>query len=156
MEHNVAEEMSVSKYIIYLDYINKQNLGNSPLVKFRIRSQQYSAFVDMGCEASILSEPLYNQLKAKGVESHELPTQNVVLVGAFSTKAHRVRKEVFLTLSFKDRHIDQIFLVSEQLQTSMLIGCDFCVTNGIILDFQRGKLMIQNDESIEVEIINSR
>jgi hypothetical protein len=39
----------------------------------------------------------------------------------------------------------------------MLICCDFCVTNGIILDFQRGKLRIQNDdESIEVEITNSR
>jgi hypothetical protein len=47
--------------------------------------------------------------------------------------------------------------VSEQLQMPMLIGCDFCVTNDIILNFQREKLMIQNgDESTEVEIMNSR
>jgi hypothetical protein len=158
MDHNVAEEITVSEDdFIYLHYINEQNLGNSPQVKFHIGSQQYSAVVDTGCEASILSEPLYNELKAKGVESLELPTQNVVLVGAFSRKAHRVRKQVFLTLGFGKRNIDQIFLVSEHLQTSMLICCDFCVTNGIILDFQRGTLMIQNNEEpIEVEITNSR
>jgi hypothetical protein len=100
---------------------------------------------------------LYNELKANGVKSLELPTQNVVLVGAFSRKAHRVKKQVFMTLKFGDIHIDQIFLVSEQLLTPMLIGYDFCITNGIILDFQRGKLILKHDdESVEIKIINSR
>ena len=86
-----------------------------------------------------------------------MPTQNVVLVRAFSRKAHRVRKQVFLTLKFGDLHIDQIFLVSQQLLTPMLIGYDFCITNGIILDFQRGKLRLQNDDqSTEIEITNRR
>jgi hypothetical protein len=39
----------------------------------------------------------------------------------------------------------------------MLIGYDFCIANGIVLDFQRGKLILQNDgESIEIEILNRR
>jgi hypothetical protein len=157
-DQNVAGEITVSEYdTIFLHYINEQNLGNSPQVKFCIGSQQYSAVVDTGCEASIMSKTLYNELKAKGVESLELPTQNVVLVRAFSNKAHRVRKQVFLILRFEDRHIDQPFLMSEQLQTTMPIGRDFCIANGIILDFQKGKLMIQNSEELtEVEIINSR
>jgi hypothetical protein len=104
-----------------------------------------------------LSEPFYNELKANGVESLELPTQNGVLVRAFSRKAHGVRKQVFLTLKFGDIHIDQIFLVSEQFQTPMLVGYDFCITNGIILDFLKGKLILQNDdESTDIEIMNSR
>jgi hypothetical protein len=126
-------------------------------VKFHIGSHQYSAVLDTGREASILSEPLYNELKVNGIESLELPTQNVVLVAAFSRKTHRVRKQVFLTLKFGDIHIDQIFYVSEQLQTPMLIGYYFCITNGIILDFQKGKLILQNDdEPTEMEIMNSR
>jgi hypothetical protein len=37
----------------------------------------------------------------------------------------------------------------------MLIGYDFCIANGIVLDFQRGKLILQNDgESTEIEILN--
>jgi hypothetical protein len=104
-----------------------------------------------------LSEPLYNELKGNGFKSLELPTQNFVLGGAFSRKTHRVRKQVFLTLKFGDIHIDQIFLVSDQLQTPMLIGYDFCITNGIILDIQKRKLILQNDDaSIEIEIMNSR
>jgi hypothetical protein len=38
----------------------------------------------------------------------------------------------------------------------MLIGYDFRITNGIILDFQRGKLILKHDESTEIEIMNSR
>ena len=127
-------------------------------MKFLIGSHQHSAVLDTGCEASILSEQLYNELKANGVQSLELPTQNVVLVGAFSQKAHRVKKQVLLTLKFGELHIDQIFLVSEQLLTPMLIGYDFCTANGIILDFQKGKLILKHDdvESTEIEIMNRR
>ena len=94
-KHNVSEENPYSEYnIVYLHYINEQNLGSCPQVKFLIGSHQHSAVLDTGCEASILSKQLYNELKANGVESLELPTQNVVLLGAFSRKAHRVRKQV--------------------------------------------------------------
>jgi len=122
-EHNVSEEKPYSECdIIYPHYVNEQNLGSCRQVKFLIGSHQYSAVLDTGCEASILSEQSYNELKANGVESLELPTQKFVLVGAFSRKTHRVRKQVFLTLKFGDINIDQIFLVSEQLLTPMLIG----------------------------------
>jgi hypothetical protein len=98
---------------------------------------------------------LYKELKANGAESLELLTQSVVLVRAFSRKAHTVRKQVLLTLKFGDLHIEQIFLVSEQLLKPMLIGYDFCITNGITLDFQRRKLILKHDdESTEIEIMN--
>ena len=62
-----------------------------------------------------------------------------------------------MPLKFGDIHIDQIFLVSEQLLTLMLVGYDFCVANGIILDFQRRKLILKRDaESAEMEIMNRR
>jgi len=111
-EHNGSEGKNVSEYdMVYPNYVNEQNLGSCPQAKFLIGSHQYSAVLDTGCEASILSEQLYNELKLNGVESLELPTKNVVLVEAFNRKAHRVRKQVFLTLKFRDIHINQIFLV---------------------------------------------
>jgi len=143
------KKKNASKYdIVYLHYVNEQNLGSCTQVKFLIGSHQYSAVLDTGCEASILSEQLYNELISSGVESLDFR--------AFSRKAHRARKQVFLTLKFGDIHIDKIALVSEELLTPMLNGYDFCITNGIILDFQGGKLIIQNDdESTEIEIVNS-
>lgn len=39
----------------------------------------------------------------------------------------------------------------------MLIGSDFCITNDIVLDFQRGKLVLhRDDKSTEVEIVCRR
>ena len=97
---------------------------------FSVGSYQLSAVLDIGCEASILSTQLYNELRSNGVEILELPTQNVVLVGAFSRKTHRVKKQGFMTLKFGNLCTEQVFLVSDQLLTPMLIGCDFCIANG--------------------------
>ena len=150
-----AEIFEAEDDVIYLHYVNQQNVESCPQVNFLIGAHPYSAVLDTGCEASIMSKRLYSELKSKGIESLELPTQNLVLVGAFSGKEQRVKKQVYLTLKFGDVLIDQIFLVSEQLLTPMLIGHDFCVTNGVILDFQKGKLILQNDgDSVEVKFMN--
>jgi hypothetical protein len=123
--------------IIHIHCIKEENLGSSPLVEFLRRLPQYSAILGTGREASILSENLYKELKSRGVDCLELPTQNVVFVGAFSRKAQSVRKRIFLTLHFGDLYTDQVCLVSAQLLTPVLIGSDFCTANDIILDFQR-------------------
>jgi hypothetical protein len=134
-----GEIPEVDQNMVYLHFVNQNNLGNSPQVKFNLGAQQYSAILDTGCEASIMSENLYREFKALGVESLELPTQNLVLVGAFSRKEQRVRKQVYLTLNFGEVSIDHVFLVSEQLIAPMLIGCDFCIANGLVLDFHMVK-----------------
>jgi len=126
-------------------------------VTFSVGSYQLSAVLDTGCEAFVLSTQLYNELRANGVEILELPTQNVVLVGAFSRKTHHVKKQVFMTLKFGNLCKEQVFLVSDQLLTPMLIGCDFCIANGLVLDFQREELLIiQGGQSIEIDFMNRR
>jgi hypothetical protein len=73
-ECNMSEEKPNSAYdIVYLHYVNKQNLGSCPQMKFLIGAHQFSAVLDTGCDASILSEWLYNEMKSNGVESLELP-----------------------------------------------------------------------------------
>jgi hypothetical protein len=163
-ENSRCEERKLSGEIsdadlnmVYLHFVNQNNLGSSPQVKFILGTQQYSAILDTACEASIISENMYRELKAKGVKSLELPTQNVVLIGAFSRKEERVRKQVYLTLNFGEVSIDHVFLVSEQLMASMLIGYDFCIANGLVLDCCKGKIALQMDgKSFELEMMNSR
>jgi hypothetical protein len=143
--------------IIHVHCIKEENLGSSPLVEFLRRSPQYSAVLGTGREAFILSENLYKELKSRGVDCLELPTQNVVFVGAFSRKAQRVRKRVYLTLQFGDLHTEQVLLVSAQLLTPMLIGSDFCIAYDNILDFERGKIVLHsNDKSTGIEIVCGR
>jgi hypothetical protein len=149
----MSEEKTTSKCdIVYLHYVNEQKIGSCTQVKFLIGSHQYSAILDTGCEVSILSEQLYKELKLKGDESLELPTQNVIFVGAFSGKAHRARNQVFLILKFGDMHIEKLFLVTDHLLKPTLIGYDFCIANGVILYFQKGKPLVKHDdETTEIE-----
>jgi hypothetical protein len=152
-----AENRDAENDVIYLHYVNQQNVERCPQIKFLIGNHPCSAVIDTGCEASLISEQLYEDLKSRGVESLELPTQNLVLVGAFSRKEQRVKKQAYLTLNFGSVSVDQIFLVSGQLLTPMLIGCDFCIANGVILDFQKGNLLLQNDgNSVEIQIANKQ
>jgi hypothetical protein len=71
---------------VYLHFVNQNNLLCSPQVNCILGTQQYFAILDTGCEASIMSENLYRELKTRGVEILELPTQNLVLFGTFSRK----------------------------------------------------------------------
>jgi hypothetical protein len=48
--------------IVYLHYVNEQTSGSCSQMKFLIGSHQYSAVLETGCEASILSVQLYNEL----------------------------------------------------------------------------------------------
>ena len=39
----------------------------------------------------------------------------------------------------------------------MLIGYEFCIANGVILDFQKGKLIVKHDdETTDIEVMNRR
>jgi hypothetical protein len=65
-EHNVSEEKPSSECdIAYLHYVNEQNLGSCPQVKFLLGSHQYSAVLDTGCKASILSGTVIQRTKSK-------------------------------------------------------------------------------------------
>jgi hypothetical protein len=72
---NIMCLKTASEYdVVYLHYANEHNLGSCPQVKFLVGSHQNSTVLDTGCEASILSEQLYNELISNVFESIELPT----------------------------------------------------------------------------------
>ena len=78
---------------------------------------------------------LHNQLNTKGLSSFKLPTQNVVLQIAFPDKAKRERRPAMIEFHCNDVIIDQIFLITPQLVTNMLMGMDFCVNSVLVIDF---------------------
>jgi hypothetical protein len=59
-----GEIPEVDQNMVYLHFVNQNNLGNSPQVKFNLDTQQYSVILDTGCEASIMLKILYRELKA--------------------------------------------------------------------------------------------
>jgi hypothetical protein len=109
--------------MVYLHFVNQKNLGSSPQVKFILGTLQYSTILDTGCEASIMSEILYRELKALSCRHKTLFWSERL------AERNRMRKQVYLTMNFGEVSVDHAFLVSEQLIAPTLIGYDFCIAN---------------------------
>jgi hypothetical protein len=72
---------------------------------------------------------LYNEFKARGLDSLQLPTQNVALRSAFTGRTKRVKRQALVQLQIDNVSLDQIILISPQLVTPLLLGMDFCMDN---------------------------
>jgi len=117
------------------------------------------ALTDTGCQCSIISEELYSEFKARGLDSLELPTQNVVLKSAFTGRTKRVKRQAFVKLQINNVSLDQIILISPKLVTPLLLGMDFCMDNHVVIDFPKKMIVINADDedsATEVDLVNER
>jgi hypothetical protein len=142
-----------------LYYINENNVETCPQIPIVIGNQQCTALIDTGYQCFIIEEESYNDFKATGLESLELPTQNVVLKSAFTGRTKRVKRQGLIQLKVNNNLLDQIFLISSQLVTPLLIGKDFCMDNHVVIDFPKKAILINADakeSATEVGFVNER
>jgi predicted aspartyl protease len=128
--------------VICFYYINENNVETCPQIKISIGKQQCKALIDTGCQCSVMAEELYEELKARGLDSLELPMQNVVLKSAFTGKTMRVTRQALVKLQINNTSIDQIILISPQLVTPLLLGTDFCTDNHVVINFHNNTIII--------------
>jgi hypothetical protein len=119
----------------YTLFIAEDKLQECPKVKVTIGSEEITAILDTGCELCLMSQDLYDKLRATGMRNLELPVQNMKLVSAFNDRARKVKTQAMLTLKFGEASVDQIFLIAPRLMTQVLIGVDFCVANNVTISF---------------------
>jgi hypothetical protein len=82
-DYYLKENVPSEQDILCLYCVNENNVGTCPQIQILIGNQPCRALIDTGCQCSI-SEELYNEFKARGLDSLELPTQNVILKSAFT------------------------------------------------------------------------
>jgi hypothetical protein len=143
--------------VIYNYYVNKDNIETCPQINFLNGKQRCQGIIDTGCQTSIISEDMFNELISKGVPSLQLPAQHVMLVSAFGGKSKRIRRQVMLELEFENNRIDHVFLISGQLVTPILFGLNFCIEQGLVIDFSRRKFTLDVDgEALELDFAYAR
>jgi hypothetical protein len=86
-----------------------------PQINFLVGRQQCQGIIDTGCQTSIVSENMFNELTSNGVPSLQLPAQHVMLVSALGGKSKRIRKQVMLELKFENKRIDHFSLFQGNL-----------------------------------------
>ena len=115
-------------------------------------NQPCRALIDTRCQCSIISEERYNEFKAKGLDSLELPMQNVVLKIAFKGRTKRIKWKALVKLQINNVSLDQIILISPQLVTLLLLGMDLCVDNHVVIDFPKIMVINADDEESATEV----
>jgi hypothetical protein len=137
----------------------ENNVETFPQIQILVRNQPCRALIHTGCQCSVISEELYNDFKARGLHSLELPTQNLLLKSAFTSRTKRVKLEALLQLQINNVSLEQIILISPQLVTPLLLGMDFCMDNNAVIDFSRKSIVINADDeesATKVDLVNER
>jgi hypothetical protein len=154
----LKEDVRSEQDIVCLYCVNENNVETCPQIQILIGNQPCRELTDTGCQCSIILEELYNEFKARGLDSLELPTQNVILKSAFTGRTQRVKRQALVKLRI-NVSLDEIILISSQLVTSLLLGTDFCMDNHVVIDFPNKTIVINADDeesATEVDLVNER
>ena len=73
----------------------------------------------------------------------KLQLQRAVLVTAFDSRSQRITKRVYNQFYISDNCFEHVFLVSDQLIESLLIGADFLQEYGLVVNFKTNCLMYE-------------
>jgi len=157
LDRYIREDIPSEQDIVCLYYVTENNVETCPQIQILIGKQRCRALIDTGCQCSTISEELFNELKAKGLDSLELPTQNVVLKSAFTGRTKRIKRQALVKLQIHNVSFDQIILISPHLVPPLLLGIDFCMDNHVVIDFPKKAIVINADDeesATEVELEN--
>jgi hypothetical protein len=105
-------------------FIAEEKVQECPRITVRI-GEEVLAILDTGCELTIMNEHLYEKIKQRGNSYLELPAQHLMLMSAFNDKGKRVKKQIFVPVKLGNVSLDQVFIISQQLITSAILGVDF-------------------------------
>jgi hypothetical protein len=100
LDRDLKEDVPSEQDLVCLYYVNENTVETCPQIQIVIGNQHCRALIDTECQCSIISKELYNKFKARGLDSLELPTQNLVLKSAFTGRTKRMRRQA---LTFKNR-----------------------------------------------------
>jgi hypothetical protein len=93
---------------------------------------------DSGSEVNLLSECVYDRLVKSGVEVPVLPLENVVLVTAFGRRSRKIRSQALIEFTIGRGIFEGVFMISPQLTSEAIIGCQLLKEYGININFDRG------------------
>jgi hypothetical protein len=130
----LKEDVSSEQDLVCLYYVNENNVETCTKIQILIGNQPSRALIVTACQCSLISEELYNEFKAGGLDSLELPTQNVIMKSVFTSRTKRVRRQALVKIQINDISLDQILLISPELVTPLLLGMYFCMDNHVVID----------------------
>jgi hypothetical protein len=117
-------------------FINEASLANSPLVLVNVLKCRFTAILDSGSEVNLISERVYENLMETGLQVPTLPVEVVVLVMAFGWRSKRICRQALTEFYIGRDVFETIILVSSQLNSDAIFGCQFLSEHGVTINFR--------------------
>lgn len=122
-----------------------------PEIECSIENQKdISVLIDSGAQISCISQLLLNQLIKNNVVLEEIPVTNTFIKGATGVKSKRIRKQVYLPLTFQSSGQKVIlcshFFVVDGLAIPMLLGINWLCSQNSIINLQNKTLTFDIDQ----------
>lgn len=109
----------------------------------KILGEKVLCLLDTGCDVSCISETFWENIKAKKDKIPLLPIKPIQIRGAIGQKSAKVQQMVMLPVNIQGEVIDTHFLIVPNLIKSVIIGFDWLVKHGILLNLQGPEKGIQ-------------
>ena len=131
--------------ILEVDPQNKKcrKILPSPQISGNIKNMTVYCLLDTGSQITAISESFFNNLN-KSNDLLALPVSNIIVSTAIGKKTTHVKSQVYLELEIEGIKIMHIFLIIPFLSSDVILGNDFNVINGIIIDYWRGEVRIRD------------
>jgi hypothetical protein len=94
----------------------------------------------------VIVREIVQQFKNKRVKYFGIASTEHYFAKCIFSKKARVRLQALIELNCSGILIDQVFLISSQLVTDILLGTDHCISNQVIIKFPRRELILKGDE----------
>jgi hypothetical protein len=95
-----------------------------------------TAILNSGSEVNLISERVYENLMEIGLQVPTLPVEGVVLVTAFGRRSERIRRQALIEFYIGRDVFETIVLVSSQLNSDAILGCQFLREHGVTINFR--------------------
>jgi hypothetical protein len=116
-------------------------LNRSPQISIKFKNHEVAvAILDSGSEVNLISQESFEKLKEARIEVLTLTVQGINLVTAFGKRSKKVRLQALLEFSIGNEPFEAVFLVAPQLNSDVILGCNFMREHGMKLRFDLGML----------------
>ncbi|KAG8320383.1 ATP-dependent RNA helicase ddx25 [Homalodisca vitripennis] len=115
----------------------------------RINKEEYHMIIDLGSQATIMSEKYYNEIKERSVlEILELPVTNLSIIGVTGIRSKKIDKQVMIEVEIENKVFQINFLVVKAVNLGIILGCDFLREHNAKIDFEHGEIKLEVDKEI--------
>lgn len=120
-----------------------------PEVEVQLFDLKSSALLDSGSEISCISEELYVNICSQYSNKIPcIPVPSAQIITATGNKSCKINKQILVPITIDNVVYDTILLVVKKLIRPVILGADWLIYNGAVVDFYNSKTLLKSTNQV--------